>query len=173
MIALITGGSGCGKSVYAERLMDGLAAGERRYYIATMQVRDEESRLRVLRHRAQRAGRGYETVECPLDLGGAAVAEGACALLECLPNLVANEMFGAGDVTRVFPAIKALSRRCKHLIVVTNDVFSDGEPYTPEVQAYMQALAQLNARTAALADCAVEVVYSIPVPVKGALPCFG
>ena len=51
MIVLVTGGSGCGKSTWAERLMDVLQE-DRRVYIATMQVYDEESRQRVRRHRA-------------------------------------------------------------------------------------------------------------------------
>ena len=170
MIVLITGGSGSGKSTYAERLMDRTAGGKR-YYIATMRVHDAESEVRVSRHRAQRAGKGYETLECPLDLSAAKVAARASVLLECLPNLVANEMFDGGDVSRVFPALSALANRCKHLLIVTNDVFSDSERYTPEVRAYMQSLAQLNIRTAALADSVVEVVYSIPLALKGAAPC--
>ena len=54
MIVLVTGGSGCGKSTWAEKLMGSLQE-DRRVYIATMQVYDEESRQRVARHRAQRA----------------------------------------------------------------------------------------------------------------------
>ena len=55
MIVLVTGGSGCGKSTWAEKLVSALPA-EKRVYIATMQVYDEESVQRVARHRAQRAG---------------------------------------------------------------------------------------------------------------------
>ena len=54
MIVLVTGGSGCGKSTWAERLVETLPR-ENRVYIATMQVYDEESRQRVKRHREQRA----------------------------------------------------------------------------------------------------------------------
>ena len=48
MIALITGGSGCGKSTYAEKLIASTPPGGR-LYIATMQVYDEESQKRVAR----------------------------------------------------------------------------------------------------------------------------
>ena len=57
MIVLVTGGSGCGKSTWAEKLVSALPA-EKRVYIATMQVYDEESVQRVARHRAQRADKG-------------------------------------------------------------------------------------------------------------------
>ena len=38
MIYLVTGGSGSGKSAYAESLLSGFENIRRRYYIATMQV---------------------------------------------------------------------------------------------------------------------------------------
>ena len=63
MIVLVTGGSGCGKSTWAEKLVSALPA-EKRVYIATMQVYDEESVQRVARHRAQRANKGFTTIEC-------------------------------------------------------------------------------------------------------------
>ena len=50
----LVGESGCGKSTWAEKLVSVLPA-EKRVYIATMQVYDEESVQRVARHRAQRA----------------------------------------------------------------------------------------------------------------------
>ena len=46
MIWLVTGGSGCGKSTWAEKLVQSLP-GEKRIYIATMQVYDQESEKRV------------------------------------------------------------------------------------------------------------------------------
>ena len=67
MIVLVTGGSGCGKSTWAEKLIAS-APGGNRFYIATMQARDGESVRRVERHRAQRAGLGFATVECGKDL---------------------------------------------------------------------------------------------------------
>lgn len=170
MIALLTGGSGCGKSTYAERLVRALP-GERRIYLATMQVRDEESVHRVARHRAQRANLGFETIERDRDIGALDIPAGSVVLLEDLVNLVAGEMFSGGDVRRIAPALDALGRRCRHLIMVTNDVFSDGIRYGASTQAYLRALAQVNRHAAAMADYAAEVVHSIPVPLKGEAPC--
>ena len=98
MIVLVTGGSGCGKSTWAEKLVSALPA-EKRVYIATMQVYDEESVQRVARHRAQRADKGFTTIECEKDLASADVPEGSVVLLEDLVNLMANEMFGGGDTS--------------------------------------------------------------------------
>ena len=170
MIVLVTGGSGCGKSTWAEKLIQTLPE-EKRVYIATMQVYDRESELRVERHRKQRADKGFRTVECEKDLDSAEIPTGSAVLLEDLVNLIANEMFDNGDVSRIVPALRRLASRCKHLVMVTNDLFSDGETYSPSVQEYLRCLAEINRQAAEMADCAVEVVYSIPVPLKGELPC--
>ena len=63
MITLVTGGSGSGKSAYAESLLyscEGI-----RYYIATMQIYDAEGEKKVERHRKLRAGKGFLTIESP------------------------------------------------------------------------------------------------------------
>lgn len=170
MIVLVTGGSGCGKSTWAEKWIASLPE-EKRVYIATMQVYDDESVQRVARHRLQRADKGFRTIECEKDLASAEVEEGSIVLLEDLVNLMANEMFDGGSVSRIVPALKALAAKCLHLVMVTNDVFSDGAAYAESTQDYLREMAKLNCEAAALADSVIEVVYSIPVCVKGALPC--
>ena len=165
MTVLVTGGSGSGKSAFAEELLAALAA-DGRVYIATMEVFDEESRRRVTRHWAQRADKGFVTVECPRNLMGADIPAGAAALL-------AGEMFGGGDVGRVVPGLAHLARRCAHLVVVTGDVFSDGVTYDPATQTYLRTLGEAARAFAAMADAVVEVVCSLPVVLKGALPCLG
>ena len=47
MLVLITGGSGSGKSAYAEDYITKLSKDCRKYYIATMQVYDEEGQKKV------------------------------------------------------------------------------------------------------------------------------
>ena len=170
MIVLVTGGSGSGKSTWAEKLVASLP-NENRVYIATMQVYDAESVKRVERHRAQRADKGFRTIECEKDLASADIAEGSVVLLEDLVNLMANEMFDGGDVSRIVPALNILAKKCRHLIMVTNDIFSDGIEYAESTQEYIRQLAEINNAAAQMADCVVEVVYSIPVCVKGELPC--
>ena len=167
MIALVTGGSGCGKSTWAEKYIQ--TFGERKFYIATMQVVDEECRARVARHRLQREGLGFETLEMATDIGSAPVEPGSTALVECLPTLMANEMFGGGDPERVLKGLTRLMDVCGNLVVVTNDVFSDGMSYDPETTAYMKKLAEVNRAVAERADLVVEVVFSIPVALKGAI----
>lgn len=96
MMYLIIGGSGSGKSAYAEELLFSLPDAGEKYYIATMQVCDEESRRRVQKHRKQREGKKFYTIEQPVHVSGALTQMDAgkkSAMLECVSNLVANEMF--------------------------------------------------------------------------------
>ena len=171
MIALVIGGSGSGKSAYAEKLVKQISENNR-IYIATMRVWVKESEIRVARHRDQRKELGFETIECPIKLDGIEIPEDATVLLEDIPNLVANEMFDEnGDVSRIIPAIEKLAGSCKNLVMVTGNVFADSGNYDSETQKYMRLLSEVNAAAAQIADCGVEVVYTIPIPFKGELPC--
>ena len=92
MLVVVTGGSGSGKSAFAEDRV--LSFGEaRRIYIATMQAFDEESHRRIRRHRRMRAGKGFETIERYTELDELILPKNCVVLLECMSNLVANEMF--------------------------------------------------------------------------------
>ena len=59
----------------------------------------------------------------------------------------------------------------RHLIVVTNEVFSDGVIGADTVRSYVQALGTVNRHLATLADVFCEVVYTIPAFLKGESLC--
>ena len=96
-MTLIIGGSGSGKSAYAENYIASLSQ-EKKYYIATMQAFDSESQRKIEHHRMLRSGKGFFTIEQALniqDASGMMDTGEKTALLECISNLVANEMFAA------------------------------------------------------------------------------
>lgn len=172
MLIVITGGSGSGKSEYAENLA--MSLGEKRIYAATMMVYDEEGRQRVARHRKMRENKQFHTVECPVNLEAIVDSQDtgdAVVLLECMSNLVANEMFSDDGEDRtgewvsgkILEGVRTVISRCRHLVVVTNEVFSDGIPYSPETEAYIRILGQVNQELSAMADRMTEVVCGIPV----------
>ena len=171
MLILVSGGSASGKSKYAEDLVAAAPAGPR-LYVATMEVWDEESRRRVERHRAMRAGKVFRTEERPRRLEELTAPPGAVALLEDLSNLTANEWFGpegrAGAFDRVLSGVEKLSREAACTVVVTNELFSDGVAYDRETADYLDCVARLNRAVAARADQVYEVVCGIPVCWKGA-----
>lgn len=173
MQAFIYGGSGSGKSAFAERLLQGLNAVGPKLYIATMWPAGAEAEARIARHRAMRADKGFETVEQYTNLAALAVPRGSAVLLECLGNLVANEMFapnGAGAEgaeAAVWQGLENLRNTADNVFVVSNDVGGDGAGYAPETRAYQLLMGRLNARLATQSDLAAEMVCGIPLFLKG------
>ena len=68
MIAFISGGAKNGKSTFAQNLAVKLAGGGPLYYIATMVATDEEDEERIRRHKRDREGLGFITIEQPRDI---------------------------------------------------------------------------------------------------------
>ena len=173
MTILLTGGSACGKSSYAEAIC--VRGPGPRYYLAAMQPYGEEGRRKVERHRRLRAGKGFETIERYTDYASLRLPERGTALLECICNLTANEMFDengkqSDPVRRVLDGVDALAAQCETLVVVTNDVGSDGIPYEEGTAAYVRALGRINGELAKRADTVIEMVAGIPILWKGELP---
>lgn len=171
MLILVSGGSASGKSEFAESLVTSSGL-EKRVYLATMQVWDAESTRRVERHRQMRAGKGFETVECPTHLEGLTLPPRAAVLLEDLSNLTANEYFSPNGADkafeRVFAGVSRAAEQAELLVVVTNELFSDGMDYDPVTLDYLSVLARLNQAVARRAEAVYEVVCGIPVAWKGA-----
>lgn len=173
MMIVVTGGSGSGKSAYAEQRVQEFGQMPR-FYLATMENKDEESQKRVDRHRAMRADKQFVTVECPYDLQNVQLEEEGVALLECMSNLVANELFVKNGMEhmeqtaeKILDGVKHLKKQCRHLVIVTNEVFSDGVLYDEWTEQYIKCFGIVNQSLSELADQVVEVVYSIPVIQKG------
>lgn len=185
MFHVVTGGSGSGKSSYAEQRiceMRRQTGAEHLYYIATMFPYGKEVEKKIRRHRSMRAGKGFETVECFTGLqqliredkrfSEQCEKEGICVLLECMSNLTANECYqengaGADCVSAIMDGIEDLLKKCRGVTVVTNEVFSDLKPDSSEMEAYLRALGEINCRMAEQADRVTEVVYGIEVEIKG------
>ncbi|NLX64208.1 MAG: bifunctional adenosylcobinamide kinase/adenosylcobinamide-phosphate guanylyltransferase [Clostridiaceae bacterium] len=172
MRILLTGGSACGKSTYAEKLA--MRFSTPRYYIATMRIYDEESRKKVERHRQMRKTKNFITIERDTDIHLIELSRRGTVLLECMCNLTANEMFDRyGNITDVYnkiiSGIESLASQCENLIVVTNDVGSDGGKYDESTQEYIRTLGRLNISLAERFDCVYEMVCGIPIVLKGRL----
>ena len=167
MLVLVTGGSGSGKSEFAENIAVSFG-GERTYIAAMKPSEDAECRERIERHRKMRALKCFKTVECysgikKLNIGGTAV-------LECMSNLLANEMFGEGGdgaVGEILDGIRYLNETCDNLIVVTNEIASDGVDYVGDTKKYMRYLGMINREIAKEADTLYEVVCGLPNKLRG------
>lgn len=178
MFVTITGGASSGKSELGENIARHF--GGNLLYIATMEPFGEEGKQRVKRHRALRQGKGFETLEVYRDLDGALaeplVQKADTILLECMLNLLANETFSPsvpGDpVPRIERDILTLKNAVTNLIVITGEVFSDGESYPAETARYIRDLATLNRFLAERSDLVIKSTAGIPMALKGNLSCF-
>ena len=115
MIVFVIGGSGSGKSAYAEKRLLAMEA-EKKHYIATMRVFDEEGKKRVEKHRTMRREKGFLTIEKPIDLGEIALDAGDAWMLEC----GGGRLYGDGEgsscsVNRKLTAIEALADMLGHM----------------------------------------------------------
>ncbi|MGI6070410.1 MAG: bifunctional adenosylcobinamide kinase/adenosylcobinamide-phosphate guanylyltransferase [Blautia sp.] len=174
MITVITGGSGSGKSAYAEEQVLSYGDGKR-IYIATMEPFGEEGAKRIARHHKLREGKGFTTVERYIDLDGLMIPRGSEVLLECMSNLVANEMFrpdGAGDhlLEAVVSGVRHLEALADHLCIVTNEISSEAWDYEEQTVLYEKYLGQVNQELGRMADEVVEVTCGIPEFIKGGKP---
>lgn len=174
MTTLVVGGAASGKSEYAERLIL-TSAYPRRIYIATMEPLDAECLRRIEKHRRMRAEKRFETLECYTGLDALDLPPGSAALLECMGNLCANELYsphGSGDraAEEILRGVERLRRRCGDLVIVSNEVFAGGGHYEEGTMRYLRQLARINRALAALADNVCEVVCGIPVYYKGGEP---
>lgn len=174
MIHVITGGSGSGKSAYAEDWLIRHRGPGISVYLATMQPWGEEGLKKIRRHRKLRDGKGFVTVECCRNLTQTEIPESSAVLLECVSNLAANTLFqedgkmkDAEDALKeILDGIRHLTLRTKLLVIVTNEINSDVNGYSGETEAFRQLMGTVNQELARMADQITEVVYGIPVPVK-------
>lgn len=167
MFTLITGGSGSGKSEFAEDLATSYP-NQNRIYIATMYPYDEECQRKINRHIDMRKLKNFHTLECYYGLKDRIIPPNATVLLDCLSNLVANERYMNEEskdflVKNIIDGVKNIIAVSKHVILVTNEIFSDGVEYDMETIQYLKDLGTLNCSLAAIADEVIEVVYSIPI----------
>ncbi|MCR4817446.1 MAG: bifunctional adenosylcobinamide kinase/adenosylcobinamide-phosphate guanylyltransferase [Fretibacterium sp.] len=177
MFIFVSGGVRSGKSEWAEQAALILSRDNPRIYLATARIADEDMRCRVARHQKARSGRGFLTLERPRDLWGIfhAIPANAAVLLECLPNWLANEMFpedgsiiGAVRLEEeIFRTALALKERCRHLLIVSDDIFSDGVAYDEVTENYRRLLGRLHVRLAGAADAAVECIAGLARCAKG------
>ena len=235
MLHIVYGGSASGKSSYAESIAMSLQGDGRLLYIATMYPYtwntteiDPEMTQRIERHRAMRADKGFDTVECYRHVEHIMAKRQDVLLLECMSNLLANEMYlepdsddgglaetmsevekagvdgnvgsdvektgiaGEAEVNtetvgtdcnassgmaetmspvskKIVQALVDLSTRVQDVVIVTNDVFSDGGSltYDESPREYVKNLAEINCALAREAATVTEIVCGIPVKIKG------
>jgi len=169
---LITGGARSGKSSYAQARAESVPGPW--LYLATAHIdaTDAEMASRIARHRAERAGRGWDTVEVATDLV-AVIPLGGVALVDCITLWLAGRAMALQWDDEAI--LEEIDRLCTvvahppcHLLLVTNEVGSGIVPETLMGRQFRDLQGWANQRLARAADEVVLCVCGLPMPVK---PC--
>lgn len=152
MTKLIIGKPDSGKSRLAESFMDSWKSGKK-YYIATMIPYGEEGKNRVKKHRDMRAGKNFETVEQASNLYALEemVTKEDALLLECVSNLVGNEIYEESHkdwdddqiIDFVVDEITSLCGRAGLSVIVSNE-FETDDSYDAETNRYILITKKVN-----------------------------
>ena len=193
MIVLVLGTPDSGKSKIAEDIVMRLAAGlditgspaeeggrnesgrlaapagMDKLYIATMIPFGEEGDRRIEKHRNMRAGKGFLTVEKYTEvdslIGEITDLDRKCCLLECMSNLVGNEMHDPRNLSLsdeeleklITEQVLALGKSCGHLVVVANRFLTEDAGYDDETRRYVRIADRVNEIMKAGADKTCEL----------------
>ncbi len=175
-LILVTGGARSGKSDYALQLAQSLPGP--RCFIATCPVVDSEIDERIARHREEREGAEWQTVEEQTDI--AAVLRShhdyPVCLIDCLTLWVNNLMYRVEQSSEVFTDAE-MRQQCDILteaasihqgtvICVTNEVGMGIVPDNAAARVYRDLVGRCNRMMAAAASEVVLVSCGIPLHLK-------
>lgn len=167
---LIIGSPDSGKSLMAEKIMteaDG-ESGMKKAYIATMEPYGQEGINRIKKHRKQREGKGFITYEKTTGLEELlptfAKAGLKFALLECVSNLVGNEIYNKKNAGKndeeltnlICKEILALDENFDKYVVVTNE-FEYEPSFDEETKRYVRITSMVNRLLEERADSVYRV----------------
>lgn len=178
-IILVTGGARSGKSREAMRLAETVLGP--RLFVATSPVTDPEMAERIARHRRQRAGRGWQTIEETTAL--AAILDSAgeyrVVLVDCLTLWINNLLWAAENncesldedsVAERCRDLMAAARRLERVVLlVTNEVGLGIVPADPISRRYRDLVGRCNQEVAERADGVMLMTAGIAQWIKGNL----
>lgn len=180
MTCFLSGGAKSGKSSLAQQVAVALSGGGNLYYVATLRSTGREDEARIRHHLADRAGLGFETVECFTNLSACLplATGGATFLVDSVTSLLQNAMFSPENnyepdfsaVERCGASLLDFARRACHVVFVSDAICADGACYDPSTEDYRRCLAGIDRRLAAQCETVAEVVAGCPIIYKGGLP---
>ncbi|GGS01263.1 bifunctional adenosylcobinamide kinase/adenosylcobinamide-phosphate guanylyltransferase [Deinococcus sedimenti] len=163
-LVFVTGGARSGKSTFAEARAAQVGAPVT--YVATAQAFDDEMRVRIGRHRADRPA-GWVTREEPLHIPAVVGEVQGTVLLDCLSLWVSNLMLADWTDDAVLAAADDLLRAARDrggvTVMVTNEVGFGIVPDNALARRFRDLLGWVNQRAAAASDEAWLIVSGRPL----------
>src|SRR5258708_3930647 len=170
-ITLVLGGVRSGKSRFAQALATRISSVA---FVATAQPLDEEMRMKIQRHQAERPTE-WRTIEEPLDLDHGLAEKGAnhgVLVGDCLTLYAANLLeAGRGNPSAIEQRLQrfyaALRSAPCSVALVSNEVGSGIVPASPDGRRYRDLLGEINQRVACIADNVLLMIAGLPLALKG------
>lgn len=179
MTYFISGGAKNGKSTLAQDLAVARSHGGKHYYVATMISSGAEDDERIRRHIADRAGLGFETIECfknildtleTADKNGVFLVDSVTALIQnALFPVEKNYEMDIPAANRCADELVCFAKTVRHAVFVSDYIYSDAEVFSESTEAYRRCLADIDRRLAAVCDTVVEVCAGRNIVYKGEL----
>ena len=182
MRIFISGGCKSGKSFYAQHLATAQRMTNKReslYYIATMKPVDTEDDERILRHRREREGWGFITIEQPFDIERILdkCDHNGSFLLDSLTALLANEMFPPNDIPdgringhtadKITTALLQITNNIRDIVFISDYIYSDALLYDTMTEQYRKSLTEIDRAATANCDIVLEAVFTNVIVHKG------
>lgn len=174
MNIFISGGCKNGKSYFAQSLAKMQAVdGKPLYYIATMDPVDSEDQERIKRHRAEREGWGFTTIEQSCGISSIVADFSGSFLLDSVTALLSNEMFrsdGSVDLEahlRISEELIHFADKTGNVVFVSDYIYSDAERYDALTEQYRKGLAWIDRSLAKKCPVVIEVAYGAIRLLKG------
>lgn len=177
MKIFISGGAKNGKSMFAQECAKQLSKENHLWYLATMEPHDGEDNARILRHRNERAGWGFNTVEWGRDITSHLdeTDEQGTYLVDSVTALLTNEMFGdmngklnSSAAAKTANELLTFAKKAENTVFVSDNIYCDAAFYDDWTEAFRKGLAEVDARIAEQCDIVAEFCCGQIIYYKGA-----
>lgn len=180
-ITTVLGGISSGKSSFAEQRS--LLLGEKRTYIATNTITDEEMRLKVKKHVQRRADR-FTTVENfdTIDKVISSLTTNVC-MIDCISGMLSNLMyhskidfetcsdriyedFAKGVISYVKKILSSMQKKNISFVVVTNELGLSTIDVSRYVRRYVSLHGEINQMFCGISDEVYFLMSGIATKIK-------
>lgn len=174
-LVLITGGARSGKSSYALGVAEKIS--KKKLFIATCPQLDSEMSERVKRHKEERSGKGWRTIEEEIDLANifpAKVNDVDVVVIDCITLWVNNVLYTLGEenvndhkigeLCRIW--LRKITEYHGTVLCVTNEVGMGVVPDNRLARKYRDLVGTCNQLLGKMADEIVLVCCGVPLFIK-------
>lgn len=179
MKVFIIGGNGSGKSSFALEVGEKISKENKnylkKYFIATCEPIDEELKEKIKKHRKERKGLGWQTIEEPTEISkvirdirkrGKNSVVIVDSITLWLTNLFVHKTSEKKIKSEIENFLEELSRFEGDVIVVSNECGLGIIPNEKSVRKWENLLSQINKRISLISDEVYFMLAGIPQKIK-------